>query len=401
MKPAFDLTELFRAAWPGNAGEEARMEAAFAEKFRFSAAVFFPYGRTAIHALLRTMGWRNREIVVPAYTCVVVPHTVMLSGNRVSFVDCQADYFHPSAGQLADRLGPGAAMVVPTPLYGYPLDGEGYRQAIQERSPGVFVLYDAAQCFGLQEASGRFQFEDADAVLLALGVGKLLCSLTGGLMLFKDASLAKQVRAYRDRTFIPPTWGDAVAKWAYGAAVWAAFRNPVLVLTHFLEHKTSLLHTFTEDLYGKTGPSLPAGNNKQPTALQARLARLQLRRYPEIIKEKRRISSVYENLLQQEGFKLFPHRSTPTYAQFPLQVKARDPVMAALLDRGIQAGNLIDYSCPDLPGYEGSQGTCPNASQFGREMINLPNGPYMPPRDVERVVRAMVDIRQAQPDWFR
>ena len=57
-------------------------------------AIFFPYGRTGLLFLLEALGISDQEIICPAYTCVVVPHAIVLSRNEPVFVDSNPDTFN-------------------------------------------------------------------------------------------------------------------------------------------------------------------------------------------------------------------------------------------------------------------------------------------------------------------
>ena len=56
--------------------------------------VAFAYGRTAMMALFEAAQIKNKEIICPSYTCVVVAHAIILSGNTPVFVDSEADGFN-------------------------------------------------------------------------------------------------------------------------------------------------------------------------------------------------------------------------------------------------------------------------------------------------------------------
>ena len=47
----------------------------------------YPYNRTGIYAALKSHGVEGRDVLVPAYNCVVVANSIICSGNRPVFVD--------------------------------------------------------------------------------------------------------------------------------------------------------------------------------------------------------------------------------------------------------------------------------------------------------------------------
>lgn len=399
LRPPFGFTELLRATFSKDSAAIERFEQRFAERFGFPHGLFFPYGRSALHALLSGMGWQDREIVVPAYTCVVVPHAVTLSGNRARFVDSGNDHFNVTPESLAAGIGPDTAMTVLTPIFGYELDRRGCEKEIRTRAPNSMILYDLAHGFGVEDRQGRLS-DNGDAALFGLGASKYISSLYGGMILLRDQAIWEQVRSYRDRMYATAGLSLSVARFIYGLSIWAAFREPALSLVHFLEHKTALLHRFTEDMYGKRGPSLPDDFQVMPTTMQARLGLRQLDRYDDIEAARWATSHRYEYLLRAEGFPVFDSGQGTTFSQFPMPVADRGAVVRASLARGVQLGIIVDYCCPSLPGYEAAPGAFPNACWYGDHMVNLPNWPGLGPKGVQKVVDVLCRVRESNPTAF-
>lgn len=398
--PPNSLTELCRAALERDARSVRRFEEASAAKFGFPHGLFFPYGRAALHTLLRTLGWKDAEVVMPAYTCVVAAHAVVLSGNRVRFADSAADHFLVPPHELEAALSPATRMVVATPLFGYPIDRLGYRRAIRVRAPNAMVVYDLAHAFAVEDDEGP-QAADADAAILGFGIGKQISTLYGGMLLLRDQALCDAVRELRNRTFRKPGMLRPAKLWAYGVAARCAFREPLLSAVDWLERKTPLLYGITEYYYGKGGPSLPVDACELPTPFQARLGLRQLADYDRRVDCRTTLARFYHAELSRYGFYCFGFHGRPTFSHFPLAVERREAVAATLRGDGIQVGKLIDYSCPQLPGYESTRGTCPNAAYFGARMLNLPNWPGLGVHDARRVVASLCRVRDRRPEWFR
>ena len=106
LKPRLGLRELLAALLPPRRGEVARFEADFAAHMGQRHAVAFPYGRTGLALLLEALGFKGREVICPAYTCVVVPHAVVVSGNEPVFVDSRPDDFNMDLGLAERAIGP-------------------------------------------------------------------------------------------------------------------------------------------------------------------------------------------------------------------------------------------------------------------------------------------------------
>lgn len=398
LRPPFGLLDLATALASADVCSVSLFERRFAERFGFTDAVYFPYGRSGVHALLLALGMKSRSVLNPSYGCIVVPHAVLLSGNRVHFVDSTAEHFLPSAREWAGALMRETAVAVITPLFGYPVERAGIEAAIRECAPECFVLYDVAQGFDAFDERGS-QLPGGHAALFSFGIGKMLSTLYGGMLTLRDARLAAGVRAMRD-LYSPATRLHKFELLTYGIAVWAAFRQPMFAIADLLERRTNWLGRFTTEYYATDIPRLPRDFQVAPTPLQAALGLRQLARYETIATERARLGAIYEQRLRAGGVRTFAHAHRPTWSIYPLAVRQRERAVELLGQEGVQVGTLVNYACADLPGYEPWAGRCPYSSLWGASTINLPNWPGLGARAVEHIADRLLRLRDRHPDVF-
>lgn len=399
LRPPYSLAELLRAFAVPQTQQRERFEQEFARCFGFRHALTFAYGRAGMYALLKTLGWENREIVLPAYTCVVMAHAITVSGNRPRFVDCRHDHFNVAPETMSAACSGNTAMAVPTPIFGYPLDLAQTVSEVRRVAPKAFILLDAAQGFNVTDEPSA-SCQHADAMLVGLGIGKMISTLNGGVLLLRDDDLYARLKNFRDRKEQAAPRDSSLRQWLYGLATWAAFRDPMIGLCDTLEHDTSLLWRFTDKFYGKEGITLPEDLHIHRPDPCWRLGRYQLSRLAEITARRRHLSQRYTHRLEDAGFALFETWTPPSYSCFPLLVNNRHAVVEAMRRRGVQLGVLIDYACNDLPGYEDSASTCPHAAYYGHHMVNLPNFPDLKLPHIDRVVKHLIALRRLHPEWF-
>jgi perosamine synthetase len=390
LHPPFGLIDI-AAALSGGTDDIDRFERTFAEANGYPHGVFFEMGRGALAVLLKVLGLAGRPVAVPAYTCVVVPHAVALSGNRVVFVDTPAHHFNVAPRDMA-MADPKAAMVIATPLFGYPLPGRDWAETIRAAAKDAFVLYDLAHAFAACDSQ-------ADAALFAFGIGKMLSTGNGGMLLVRDGRLYRDLIEARQRFCAGPS-RPVLRRAVYAAAAQAAFGPLLAGGVDLLESRTSALRRYTTDNYGAGGIMDFPSAYWMPSGFQARLGLSQIRHWPEFVARRQRTASRYETMLRAAGVPVFESDGRPSYSQFPLAVGDPGAIVAQMRTRGIQLGRLIDYSCTDLPGYEPWSGKAPHAATWARSMINLPNWPGMTDGQVDRVIEAFLDIRAARPDLF-
>jgi len=389
------LADMLQAALSGNADAGEALERNGAQRFGFPHALLFPYARAALHALLVAGGFRAREVLCPAYICAEVPYAITAAGCPVRFVDSAADHFLPGALEWQKAADRNVAMAVVTPLFGYPVDKEAERQ-LRQAAPGIFVLYDESQSFGVEDAGG-LQMRDADGALLSFGLGKMVTALSGGLLLLRDVELHRAVRTLRDSQYAQPTALHGMGLALKGLAAWTAFREPALSLLEFAAHRLRLLPARAEDWLPAHGPALPADGKVMPSGYQAGIGLRQFARLDDFLAARRGIARHYESCLHARAFRTFDHAGTPTWPRYPWPVAARETVVSALRRHGVQVSLFLPYSCAELPVYRDQQHACPNAALWGRSMINLPNWHGMRVDQAERVVDILVRLREQNP----
>ena len=68
-------------------------------------------------------------------------------------------------------------------------------------------------------------------------------------------------------------------------------------------------------------------------------------------------------------------RRCATYSHYVVETPGRDALIAAMARRGIELGELIEYSIPELPAYRSyveAGEAFPVAGELSRSLINLP-----------------------------
>ncbi len=362
-----------------NAGAVERFESAFALKFEAAAAVAFPYGRSALWTFLRAVGVEDAEIVMPAYTCSVVAHAITLSGNRPRFVDIRLDDYNMNLDWLAPAITERTRAVVATHLFGYPLDLGRVESIVadaeQKYGHKIWLIQDCAHSFGARW-NGRLVCGSGDAALYGLNISKTITSIFGGMLTFRDPALAARIRVWRDERFRRPGSLKGLLRRAYLIAVGAAFLPELYGLTWWLQERTSLLTRLTDSYHLDAQIHFPANNLDTMLEVEAAVGLAQLNRYDAIVAERRANAAWYDaNLPRREGWVLPPLVEGATYSHYVVRVPNRRASVAEFADRGVQLGELIQYSVPRLPGYEADRAASdptPNADLAARNTVNLP-----------------------------
>jgi len=150
FKPHLGKEELLAALHPQ--GSVREFERAFAQHFEAKYSIAFSYGRSALWTLFKAMGIHGVEVIMPAYTCIVVAHATLLSGNIPRFVDISLYDYNMDLDQVERAINERTQVVIATHLFGYPLNldrlDEIIRAAEIRWGHKIWVIQDCAHAFG-------------------------------------------------------------------------------------------------------------------------------------------------------------------------------------------------------------------------------------------------------------
>lgn len=370
LKPALGRSELLAALRPHDTGDIDRFEAAFAQLMGQQYALAFPYGRTGLMFLLESLGLKGKEVICPAYTCVVVPHAITYSGNVPVFVDCEQDGFNMDLDKAESAITENTGAIIATSLFGYPVDLDRL-DGIRRRHPNISIVQDCAHSFAA-EWKGRPVQKEGIAALFGLNISKTLTSIFGGMITTDDAHLYERLGQLRDATLRPADWKRGIRRLTYVTAAYFSLSNWCYGIVNRLE-RSGNLDRFVK-YYDQSEIDMPRDYLRQMTGVEARVGSANILRYHEIIQRQRCAAMHYfKNLVDREDFKLPPRVSGATYSHFVVQVPDRRQWLEEGIRQGIQLGWLIEYCIPKMNAYGGhNTGDFSISGRYARTTINLP-----------------------------
>jgi len=375
FKPSLDWRE-FLALFKLNRGAVERFEQEIAGKFQAVDAVAFPYGRSALWAFLKAVGVNDSEIIMPAYTCSVVAHAVTLSGNTPRFIDIAPVDYNMNLDEAEKAINENTRGIIATHTFGYPQDLDRLESMVgkAERRFGhkIWLVQDCCHAFGA-EWKGRMIGTSGDVAVYAFNVSKLMTSIFGGMLTFQDQELAGKIRRWRDDQFRQAGFLKSLKRRLYLLAVYIAFNQTLYGITWWLQKKTSFLNRFTKAYHLDDKVRFPPDYLEKMTDAEAGVGLVQLGKYEDIIESRRKKALWYDqNLERRKGWKFPPILQGATYSHYTVRVPDREKVVEEFAARGIQLGELIDYSIPDLKSYRSLGCKCSIGSKVKLLTINYP-----------------------------
>jgi len=216
---------------------------------------------TALHLSLAALGFGpGDEAIVPAFTWISTANVVEHLGGRVVFCDIDLDIFNIDPEKIEAKITAKTKAILPVHLFGLAADMEAINAIARQHK--LWVVEDAACGFG-SRYHGQHVGTQGNTGCFSFHPRKAITTGEGGMVTTQDDQLAEKIRRLRD----------------HGAAMSDLQRHlgarPYLLADH---------------------PD--AGYNQRMTDLQAALGSAQMDRATDIITERQRLASRYDQAFE-------------------------------------------------------------------------------------------------------
>jgi len=372
FKPDLDLQEIIAALTPPHKDDVERFEQAFAEKMEQRHAIAFPYGRTGLMLLLEAMGLKGKEVICPAYTCVVVPHAIVFSGNTPVFVDCEEGGFNMDLNLVPEVITSNTGAIIATSIFGYPVDLDKL-DSLRNKYPHIKIIQDCAHSFAAKW-KGRHVQKAGDAAIFGLNISKIITSIFGGMVTTDNDELADKLRRLRNERLKSASLMKSLRRLLYLLAVYPAFWKPIYGIIYRME-RAGLLNKFVK-YYNENIIDMPKDYLQAMSKLEARVGIVQTQKYDKVVSMRiQKAFEWYENLQNENDIKLPPMVDGATYSHFVCIANDRKAVMEKWRKKGIQLGQIIEYCIPYMKAYSKYRvKEFPFALKYSNTTVNFPLG---------------------------
>lgn len=374
LRPQWSWKELV-AAFSYKKNSISIYEKTFAQKMGCKNGVMFSHGRSGLYTLFKVWELDNDEVVCPAYTCVVVQHAIVLSGNIPVFVDCGKDSFNMDYKGIENSINEKTRAIVVTHLFGYPMDvnriGAIVKEAEKKYGNKIYIIQDAAHSYGAQW-QGELVTSKGDAAIFGSNISKMITSIFGGMVITNSEETYQKLIEYRKENFITNKlkW---VSRLIYMIATYIAFTPLIYGFVNWLERK-GFLDRFVK-YFDESIIDFPKDWNQLPIALEARVGLVQLKRYDSILQARRNNSLKWIEILKKDDrLKFMPDYDGNSYSHCVAIVENRAYWVEEYRKKSYQLGILIEYSVPEMKSYQKYKNgkEFPNSAFYSEHCINFP-----------------------------
>ena len=347
-------------------------ENAFCQFNECQNAFSFMGARVALSVAIEALNLQKGDkILLPAFTCVVVPNAFWYAGVEIVFCDIELDTFGLDYEDVLKKYtqDKGVKGIVIQHLFG--LVCRDFEQLLKfAKQEKIAVIEDCAHATGARW-KGRRVGNFGDVAIYSSEHSKCFNTFNGGLLTTNDGKLAKRIAVLQSMIPFP------------------SFEREQLLLHNFVFNYYTQTHPQRRLLYPffrlKYAGKLVASTTKEemqhqkPThygqrmpASLAAIGLLQLKKLEQINAKRRQLAQEWDEWCANNGFKkpLIKENSEPVFLRYPVLVSPAmkqdtswaEPLQVEVGDWFKSYLHPVEYEIAD----------CPNAIIAVAQCINLP-----------------------------
>lgn len=363
-------------------------ETMFASLVGAGVGVTFASGRMAFYVLMKVLGIGDGdEVILPAFTCAVMPNAVLRTGARPVYADIDRNTFGSDAHAIEKVITKRTRLIVAQHSFGIPCNIHEIMEVA--RRSGIPVVEDCA--ITLDSAlNGTKVGNWGDAAIFSTDHSKPLNTLIGGFLYTKNHELYHKVREYSVE--LPGISLDhqhrLYAQLLLERSSYTPDHYPRAQLLYRLRTKLgkirgNYLPVFLENDYSV--PKIGSVTYHYPATLPAFLAQLgvfELERWHEVKSRRKNLLARLIQIFEQSTYASAlpsvyrdPNRDiVPLRFAFACPEKDKLlPLLASIIDvNGIWFQQPVICAVDGLESIWYSSGSCPESEKLCSTIINVP-----------------------------
>jgi dTDP-4-amino-4,6-dideoxygalactose transaminase len=348
-----------------------KYEDAFAKWNGSKYAFAFMGGRVALSACIHALGLKpGDEVILPGYTCVVVPNAFHFVGVKTVYSDIEIDTYGLDASLIEEKITSKTKAILLHHLYG--IVCRDYEQIIKiAKRHDLYVIEDCSQSTGAVFKNKKVG-NIGDVAIYSSEQSKVFTTIQGGMAVTNDALLAGRLKEYHTQADFPDaglidkqlhsiminyySYKDRKRCWK-GELIRVLYRNKIIISTTKEEEQG-----IKPSYYG----------SKMPSPIAA-IGLNQLKKIDNYNEQRRQTAKKWDRWCDRHGYTkpVIVTDSIPIYLRYPVMVdpeKKKDTSWAQKeLRITLGVWFLSNIHPVDWP-VEG----CPNADKAVQRCVNFP-----------------------------
>lgn len=351
---------------------------------------YFYKGRVALHAILKSMNIREGdEVILPGFTCVVVPNAIRYHGARPCFVDIDAGTFNIDPNKIEQKITKKTRVIIAQHTFGIPAEMDIIVEIAKKYH--LFVVEDACHTISslyMGKDVGTF----GDAAFFSSQWSKPITTGLGGWALINNQDLIRNmINTYEN--YADLFKAEAVFLWMQYFFYSLFFKSSLFwILQRSYRVLSDLGLTIGSSSKAELkSTAMPVNYPKRMSKWQIKLIEKKLRDAKHDSKHRESIAALYSKSLKALGKMDFspPLNAKPVFLRYPVLVQNKEKVLRDARARRIEIGDwFLSPLHPNRTGLENAgyeKGMCPVAESICERIINLPTHRHINQGEAERI----------------
>jgi len=349
---------------------------------------FFWKGRVALYALMKAYGIKkDDEVILPAFTCVVVPNAIIYCQAKPVYVDINPQTLNCDAEEIRKKITQKTKFIIAQNTFGLSSDLDAIMVIAKEKN--IIVIEDCTHGLG-GFYKGRKNGTIADASFFSTQWNKPFSTGIGGMAYVHDKDVAEKMKSI-EKTSKAPSFLERVQ-----LSVLLSVRSimkapavywPMIKLYRFLSKNNLVVGSSQGNELDN--PILPDDFLKQMANVQLKKGISELMKLNQYVSHRVKVAAQYDEALRKLGFKINSN-SDNAYLKYPLLVKNRKLFFELAAKKNIELGDWfispIHPITEQFHLWQYDYGKFPIAEYVSAQIVNLPTHIDMGPKAVERVL---------------
>ncbi|MBI5392783.1 DegT/DnrJ/EryC1/StrS family aminotransferase [Candidatus Woesearchaeota archaeon] len=358
-------------------------------------ALSFAKARVGLYTILKALNIKQGdEVILPAYTCVVVPNALSYHGIIPKYVDIEPKTYNMDVSAVKKAITKKTKAIIAHHIYGQPCNLSELREIA--RKYNLYLIEDAAQSLGAEykhKKVGNF----GDVAFFSFDYTKNITTGQGGMITTNNKDIYEHILE------IQKTYSFPSEKYLQ-CLLLNLTRIPILLDSSFnilgepLHHLTNAIDSKTLKILSPSmtaeemSAAMPAEYRSRMPAVLAIIGRQQLNKIDAINRIRIKNADYFTQELEKMNIAapVIAEDRTHVFLRYTLRCK-NNQEMAAIFNKhqiniGLWFNNPLYPATADMGKLLYAKGSCKQAEIASRQVINLPNHAKMTENDLERVI---------------
>jgi dTDP-4-amino-4,6-dideoxygalactose transaminase len=358
--------------------------------FGVKYATFFFKGRIALYAILKAMEIKlDDEIILPGFSCVVVPNAVNYLGAKPVYVDINQKTYNIDASKIEEKITKKTKAIIAQHTFGIPAEMDKILEIAKKYN--LFVIEDSCHAIG-SKYKGKEVGTFGDAAFFSSQWSKPVTTGLGGWAVVNNPEIKENLEKIYPEFAEPSFVETSMLKLQY--LLYSNLLTPSLFW--FAQNTYRMLSRLGIAVGSSSNEELeckmPVDYKKKMSIWQKKILEKKLADISRIIDHRKWVVSQYDKLLPQIGVESLqlPQEYDPVYLRYPVLAKNKNKALESAKSNKIEIGDwFVSPLHPNLDGWEKAgyqKRMCPVAEDVCQHIINLPTHEKIGEKEIKKIV---------------